>query len=114
MNLNFIIDHLPEGTGIQLGTVYLREDSDVQLALEILRHSSAENCVDKAKTVQFFILHNNIEALELLGDYGILTRQSIGKYIDFAHEHDAIECQAWLMDYKAKNYPSSFSMNLKL
>lgn len=91
----FIISRLKPGETLKLQTRYLLKNANVRRALAILKHSSLEDCEDIHMTIEYFIEHNSLEAVELLCDWG-----KADECFEVARAYENTEIVAWILNYQ--------------
>ena len=64
-------------------------------ALAILKHSSLEDCEDVHLTIEYFVEHNSLEAIELLCNWG-----KADECFEVARAHENTEIVAWILNYQ--------------
>lgn len=94
----FIISRLKPGEKLILQTRYLRKTANVRRALAILKHSSVENCEDIHLTIDYFVQHNSLEAVELLCNWGLAD-----ECFEVARAYENTEIVAWILNYQNKH-----------
>ena len=92
---DFIISRLKPGEKLKMQVKYLLKTANVGRALAILRHSSPENVEDMAMTIDYFVRHNSLEAVELLCQWG----QSDACF-EAARTLENTEIVAWILNYQ--------------
>ena len=91
----FIISLLKPGETLKLQSKYLLNTADVRRALAILKHSSLEDCEDIALTIDFFVQHNSLEAIEILCGWG-----KADECFEVARACENTEIVAWILNYQ--------------
>ena len=91
----FIISRLKPGETLKLQVKYLYKTANVGRALAILKHSSLEDCEDIALTIDYFIQHNSLEAVELLCQWGLAD-----ECFEVARKQENTEIVAWILNYQ--------------
>lgn len=91
----FIIDRLKPGEKLKMQVKYLLKTANVKRALTILKHSSLDDCEDVPLTIEYFIRHNSLEAVELLCQWG-----KADDCFEVARAMENTEIVAWILNYQ--------------
>ena len=91
----FIISRLKPGETLKMQVKYLLKTANVRRALAILKHSSLADCEDVHLTIEYFVEHNSLEAIELLCSWG-----KADECFEVARAHENTEIVAWILNYQ--------------
>ena len=92
---NFILSRLKSGEKLRMQVKYLLKTANVGRALAILKHSSLETCEDVPMTIDYFVRHNSLEAVELFCDWG-----KSDECFESARSLENTEIVAWILNYQ--------------
>ena len=91
----FILSRLKPGEKMKLQVKYLLKTANVSRALAILKHSSLENVEDVPMTIDYFVRHNSLEAIELFCQWG-----RADECFEAARTLENTEIVAWILNYQ--------------
>ena len=91
----FILSRLKPGEKMRLQVKYLLKTANVSRALAILKHSSLDYCEDVPMTIDYFVRHNSLEAIELFCQWG-----KADECFEAARTLENTEIVAWILNYQ--------------
>ena len=94
----FILSRLKPGEKMKMQVKYLLKTANVSRALAILKHSSLENVEDVPMTIDYFVRHNSLEAVELFCQWG-----KADDCFEAARTLENTEIVAWILDYQNRH-----------
>ncbi len=92
---NFILSRLKSGEKLRMQVKYLLKTANANRALAILKHSSLEYCEDVPMTIDYFVRHNSLEAVEIFCQWG-----KSDECFESARALENTEIVAWILNYQ--------------
>ena len=92
---NFILSRLKSGEKLRMQVKYLLKTANVNRTLAILKRSSLEYCEDVPMTIDYFVRHNSLEAVEIFCQWG-----KSDECFESARALENTEIVAWILNYQ--------------